>query len=144
MAEIDRKFSVIEDPKLRVKLSSIEKQRYANATGFDMGKIERRLSEYSKKHLKRDFFPWGLYFSEVFSEKGGFDIVLGNPPYIGEKGHKELFQPVKNANLGKYYLGKMDYFYFFFHLALNLARTKGLIAFITTNYYPTATGVEIT
>ena len=140
MAEIDRKFSVIEDPKLRVKLSSIEKQRYASATGFDMGKIEHRLSEYSKKHLKRDFFPWGLYFSEVFSEKGGFDIVLGNPPYIGEKGHKELFQPVKNANLGKYYLGKMDYFYFFFHLALNLARTKGLIAFITTNYYPTATG----
>lgn len=42
----------------------------------------------------------------------------------------------------KFYLGKMDYFYFFFHLALNNLRVKGVCALITTNYYPTAKGAK--
>jgi len=72
----------------------------------------------------------------------GFDAVIGNPPYIGEKGHKEIFKNVKNVDLGKFYVGKMDYFYFFFHLALNIAKDYGYIAFITTNYYITALGAK--
>jgi type I restriction-modification system DNA methylase subunit len=42
----------------------------------------------------------------VFLEKNGFDVIIANPPYIGEKGHKELFSEVKKANLKEYYLGK--------------------------------------
>ena len=78
----------------------------------------------------------------MFGIKNGFDIVIGNPPYIGEKGHKEIFKNVKNVDLGKFYVGKMDYFYFFFHLALNIAKDNGYIAFITTNYYITALGAK--
>ncbi len=88
------------------------------------------------------FFLWHTWFSDVFS-KGGFDIVIGNPPYVGEKDHKYLFRPIKNSALGKYYLGKMDYFYFFFHLSLELVNNNGISCFITTNYYPTATGGRI-
>lgn len=87
-----------------------------------------------------------LGFSDVFNRadgKNGFDIVIGNPPYIGEKGHKEIFQPVKSdIHLGQYYLGKMDYFYFFFHLSFNLLTDAGISTFITTNYYPTALGAR--
>ena len=36
----------------------------------------------------------------------------------------------------------MDYFYFFFHLALNILREKGICTLITTNYYPTASGAK--
>ena len=92
------------------------------------------------------FFLWHTWFSDVFNRedgKSGFDIVIGNPPYIGEKGHKEIFQPVKtDIYLGQYYLGKMDYFYFFFHLAFNMLSTNGVATFITTNYYPTALGAR--
>jgi adenine-specific DNA-methyltransferase len=91
------------------------------------------------------FFHWHTWFSDVFSrdDKEGFDIVIGNPPYIGEKGHKEIFQPVKaDIHLGQYYLGKMDYFYFFFHLAFNMLSPNGVTTFITTNYYPTALGAR--
>lgn len=92
------------------------------------------------------FFLWHTWFSDVFNRadgKDGFDIVIGNPPYIGEKGHKELFQPVKSdVHLGQFYLGKMDYFYFFFHLSFNLLTDKGISTFITTNYYPTALGAR--
>ena len=140
LAFIDRKFQSIPDPKTREKLKAIEKEKVSKEMGININASGRALNKYSTQHVKRDFFPWGLYFAEVFAEKGGFDIVLGNPPYIGEKGHKELFELVKMGDLKKFYIGKMDYFYFFFHLALNLSQPKGHIAFISTNYYPTATG----
>jgi hypothetical protein len=140
LAFIDRKYQSIPDPKTREKLKAIEKEKVSKEMGINLNDSGRTLNKYSTQHIKRDFFPWGLYFAEVFAEKGGFDIVLGNPPYIGEKGHKELFELVKKADLKEFYMGKMDYFYFFFHLALNLSRPEGHIAFISTNYYPTATG----
>jgi adenine-specific DNA-methyltransferase len=74
------------------------------------------------------------------SDKSGFDIVIGNPPYLGEKKNKISFLPVQKSSLGKYYLGRMDYFYFFFHLSLDIMKEKGVSTFITTNYYPTALG----
>jgi type I restriction-modification system DNA methylase subunit len=87
-------------------------------------------------------FDFNIYFSEVFHRKQGFDVLIANPPYIGESGHKDLFRKTKDGPLGKFYLGKMDYFYFFLHLALNLVRENGEVAFITTNYYLTATGAK--
>lgn len=86
-------------------------------------------------------FDFRFFFHEVF-KKDGFDVVIANPPYVGEKGHKELFEPIKKCSLKEFYLGKMDLFYFFFHLALNLLKNKGQCAFITTNYYITALGAK--
>ncbi len=83
-----------------------------------------------------------INFSEVFHHKGGFDVVIANPPYLGEKGHKEVFRETKRGPLGRFYQGKMDVFYFFFHLALDIGKQNSNIAFITTNYYPTATGAN--
>jgi adenine-specific DNA-methyltransferase len=69
-----------------------------------------------------------------------FDAFVQNPPYIGEKGNKHLFEPVKVGWLKEFYIGKMDYFYFFMHVALNLLKDGGRAGFITTNYFPTAAG----
>ena len=78
----------------------------------------------------------------MFGVKDGFDIIITNPPYIVEKGHKEIFREIKQGTLGKYYQGKMDLFYFFFHLALDIGKQNSQIAFITTNYYTTAYGAK--
>lgn len=92
----------------------------------------------------KPFIVWELDFARVFRNNGGFDIVIGNPPYVGESGHKEIFRPVAETNFGKkYYAGKMDFFYFFFHKGLDVLNQNGDLAFITTNYYPTATGAKI-
>jgi hypothetical protein len=99
--------------------------------------IDDLISQITNGHTEFDF---EVYFSEVFHEKGGFDVMIANPPYIGESGHKELFHKTKKGPLEKFYTGKMDYFYFFLHQALNLAGHKGVITYITTNYYITATG----
>lgn len=90
----------------------------------------------------KELFDFEVYFSEVFSTQKGFDIILANPPYLGEKGYKDLFREIKKNNLGVFYLGKMDILYFFFHLAINLCKENGIVSFITTNYYPTATGAK--
>lgn len=76
------------------------------------------------------------------SLKKGFNIVIGNPPYIGESGNKSLFARVKTGIMKPYYMGKMDYFYFFFHGALDYSKDGGVVAFITTNYWYTAQGAR--
>lgn len=100
-----------------------------------------------QKNPKASFehFDWRLDFPEILNplvanENLGFDIVIANPPYLGEKGNKEIFQEISSTVWGrKHYKRRMDLFYFFFHLSLDLSKDNGTINFITTNYYPTAT-----
>ncbi len=101
--------------------------------------IEELIRQITKNKRVFDFH---VYFSEIFHRRKGFDVMIANPPYVGESGHKDLFRKTKEGPLSQFYTGKMDYFYFFLHLALNLAREHGEIAFITTNYYLTATGAK--
>jgi adenine-specific DNA-methyltransferase len=76
-------------------------------------------------------------------DKGGFDIVIGNPPYIGEKGNKHKFHEIKQYKFGKkYYEGKMDYFYYFVYRGIELLRKNGILTYITTNYFITADGAS--
>lgn len=72
----------------------------------------------------------------------GFDIVIGNPPYLGERKNKPYFLAVQDSPSNRYYLGRMDYFYFFFHIGIDLLKESGVGAYITTNYYPTALGAR--
>lgn len=103
-------------------------------------KIQKCIQEDIKAFGYKVEFDFHVWFSEVF-KRGGFDIVIANPPYVGEKGHKEVFEPIKLTEFGRrHYIGKMDLFYYFFHLALEVLRDGGISAFITTNYYITATG----
>ncbi len=77
----------------------------------------------------------------MFGIKSGFDIVLANPPYIGERGHEDIFHDVYKSEFGgKYHSRWMDYFYYFFHLAINCGNNNSIVAFITTNYFLTSTG----
>lgn len=90
-----------------------------------------------KDSQPRPFFVWELEFSEIFKgDNPGFDIVIGNPPYHGEKDYAYVFNPIKNTSLGKrFYQGKMDLYYFFFHKGLDICKENGCLSFITTNYF---------
>jgi hypothetical protein len=113
------------------------------ATLEDRGETDKldEIKRLRKKRVK-PFFIWKLEFGEVFKNNGGFDVVIANPPYAGEKKHKGIFFDVQKGNLKEYYLGKMDFFYFFFHLALDIGKAKSQHAFITTNYWITALGAR--
>jgi len=122
----------------RIEWELIEETLKEEGNETSIGRIEDYRNNRSKP-----FFVWKLYFHDVFTrENPGFDVVIMNPPYLGEDDHKDIFRPIAKGNLADFYQGKMDIFYFFFHLALNIGRYNSQIAFITTNYYPTATGAD--
>ena len=91
-------------------------------------------------------FDFEIYFSEIFenenNERKGFDVVIANPPYVGQKMNNDIFRIVKASKLGVFHQRRMDLFYFFFHLGLDILREGGILSFITTNYYITATGAD--
>ncbi len=82
--------------------------------------------------------------SEHLIEFDQFDYVCSNPPYVGEKGHKELFRATR-ADMpfwDRHYQGKMDYLYWFIILGLLKLREGGKLGFITTSYWPAADGAS--
>lgn len=127
--EIKKNINGIIDSIIRAKLS-----RDGNREG--LVKYEESLKQKTKP-----YFLWELEFAKIFKEKGGFDIVIGNPPYVGEEGHKELFRMIANTEFGKrYYKGKMDLWYFFTSKGIELLRKGGIISFIAPNNWMTTAG----
>ncbi|RQD68420.1 MAG: hypothetical protein D5S00_08915 [Tindallia sp. MSAO_Bac2] len=81
-----------------------------------------------------------LWKSEAGSK---YDLVIGNPPYIGEKGNRSIFKEIKNTEFGKkYYERSMDYFYFFIYRGAELLKKNGCLCYVTTSYFATADGAN--
>ena len=85
-------------------------------------------------------FDWQKEFPQVF-EKGGFDVVIGNPPYVNAMEIKksytsEAFNFIKrNYETAK---GTVDLYIYFFEKGLSLLKKDGVLAFITPNRYLSA------
>ena len=105
--------------------------------------IENELSEMTHGNKVRIFFPWKLYFADVFRERGGFDIVIANPPYMKERDNALIFKPVNESNFGKkYHQGKMDYWFYFLHKAMDIVRERGFVEYITHRYWINSDGAK--
>lgn len=85
---------------------------------------------------KINAFDWEKEFAEIFKE-GGFDAVIGNPPYIKEYTNREIFDYIKKSSLAKYYQGKMDFWYLFACKGLDSLKKWGLLWFIAPNNWVT-------
>jgi adenine-specific DNA-methyltransferase len=143
LTTIEDKVKIIPQKKNKKEYYDKEKAKLDKRYKFDFTAVENELREMTRGNRVRNFFPWKLYFADVFRKNGGFDVVIANPPYVGEKGHKEIFRPIADSEFGrKYYNAKMDIFYFFFHKGIDIGRLSSSISFITTNYYITATGAK--
>ncbi|EAJ9820419.1 class I SAM-dependent DNA methyltransferase [Campylobacter lari] len=87
-------------------------------------------------------FEWRFEFSEVLDEGGsfqGFDLIIGNPPYIKENDNKEIFANTKNLRT---YQGKMDIWYHFVGRGLDILKENGILSFIATNNWTTNSGAK--
>ena len=84
-------------------------------------------------------FDWNTEFSEIM-QNGGFDAVVGNPPYIKEATNKSAFDGLHEHPC---YQGKMDLWYFFGALALDIIKKDyGLIGYIAPNNWITNDGAS--
>lgn len=99
---------------------------------FNGGDINKILDYETQEN--RPFFLWELEFSEVFSsENPGFDIIIGNPPYVPPK---KIDTEVKKAYETIYGL-KDDLYNYFFVKSFDILRDEGVLSFITSNTYLT-------
>lgn len=83
---------------------------------------------------RKRFFHWFLAFPDVFAA-GGFDCILGNPPYLGGKKIRDAYGD-RFCNLITWLfhpLGLSDLVVFFLHRFFGLLKGDGIAAFITTN-----------
>jgi len=127
---LENKYSVLPNKAQREELIKQEKEKLYKACGFDLEAAEKQLKEFTGGRQIKPFFLWSLYFSEVFHRKGGFDVVIGNPPYLNvelvPKEQKDYF-----AKKYKTFYKRYDVFGLFFELALtNLMNKKGTATFI--------------
>lgn len=76
------------------------------------------------------FFLWHTYFADVF-EKGGFDIVIGNPPY--GVSIKDDYRKAVVASLGN--VPDYEIYYYFIVLAAPLLKEKGIMSYIIPNTF---------
>jgi adenine-specific DNA-methyltransferase len=76
-------------------------------------------------------------------KEGGFDIIIGNPPYVKEDVRREIFDWVKRTDMRKYYQKYMDIWYFFTCKSLDLLKPGGFHSFIAQNNWITSDGASI-
>ncbi|MDO8896311.1 MAG: N-6 DNA methylase, partial [Bacteroidales bacterium] len=76
-------------------------------------------------------FNWQNEFPEIFAN-GGFDVVIGNPPYGAklEKADKDFLK--KNYRITEY---NYDTYNFFFELSLKILKENSFLGFITPNTF---------
>ena len=127
--------------ELRDKISdTINKQLSVQNFDHDILRELRTLDLAGNDH----FFLWHTWFSDVFSREGdkkGFDIVIGNPPYISALEAKKIIDPIiRQAYKDKYQsaCGTYDMYVIFIELGLRLLAKNGILVFITPSKYLSA------
>ena len=79
-------------------------------------------------------FNWEKEFPEIFAN-GGFDIVVGNPPYVlcqPSNTNEKTLKFYNNFEVSSY---KIDLYHLFFEKGIILSKNNGYISFITPNTY---------
>lgn len=80
------------------------------------------------------FFLWHTWFAPIFKQ-GGFDIVIGNPPYIDSETMTSKMPALREVYKHLYDTakGNWDIFIPFIELGINLLKPNGVISYIVPN-----------
>lgn len=122
-----------KDKELREKLSTVLKNQ-----GLPLDAAEK-LAKWDPydQNASSSFFD----LEWMFGIKGGFDVVIGNPPYLKERDNASFFEPVNKSEFGrKWHQGKMDFWFYFLHKAIDLSKSE--ICFITSRYWLNSQGAS--
>ncbi|QHN06654.1 hypothetical protein FZP57_06130 [Methanothermobacter sp. THM-1] len=151
------KFKTKESKSKQITLEGEIKEEVHKLTKREIKVIENeikrleRVKEVIHEPGKKPFI-WEIDFAEIFGENGGFDIVIGNPPYVRQEDiappgklkaelKAEDKRNYKNALINAITERfpsvkidrKSDYYIYFYFLGFNLLNEKGTLCFITSN-----------
>jgi len=100
-----------------------------------------KLKYLSKRHDEPfNYFDWKLDFPEVLNPylvngNGGFDIVIGNPPYVRQERIGSEYKELLKNRFPSVANGIADMYVYFFGIGLELLKVKGVLSYITLNKY---------
>ena len=119
-------FNVAYQPDL---LGTPIQQNYNTASKQKQKQIKTKGMD-TKNQIKLDF-DFKIDFNEVFTAQDGFDIVLGNPPYIRQESIKEFKTQFKQRY--QVFTGTADIYTYFYEKGFNLLSKNGHLCYITSN-----------
>lgn len=82
---------------------------------------------------KVNAFDWEKEFSQIF-KNGGFDCVIGNPPYVNINTMPE-YHEYFSKKYSEIHTGYNDLMYYFLYRGINLLNKTGIYGVITSNYF---------
>jgi type I restriction-modification system DNA methylase subunit len=128
-----------EKDKLRRELDGLE-WNFMEATLRESGR-EAALAELKRASAthRKPFFLWRLHFGEVFQKRGGFDVVMANPPYVRADEQSEEFQAQRKSilNCGDYETlwEKWDLYVAFIERGFKMLRQDGVSTMIVSDAF---------
>ena len=174
-------FSAIITEEIKAKREFIERHKSPNTLKEQMGflqfdvadvkekmplfedcvdAVQKEIEELEEERscmLHEHPLVWNIEFAEVFADNGGFDIVIGNPPYVRQEGisdptgkiasakeYKGMLQEMCCSDFPDYFMNikkkvvekidaKSDLYTYFYIRSLRLLNEKGLLTFICSN-----------
>ena len=119
---------------------AILKEMFMGSTGAEKDRLREEVEELQDELISAraeaspppNVVDWSVEFAEVFNKRGGFDVVVANPPYV----RQEQIGPDK-SELTKQYAtaatARSDLFCYFYARALQLLRVGGMHVFVCSN-----------
>jgi len=139
--KIYRRTHGLKAENLRNILETIRESIYSAITPSFLDYLNHRInSKYNKKNPPvnknnltiKQIFHWKIDFGYII-QNGGFDIVIGNPPYIRQEKIKDI-KPILQA-LYEVFESTSDIYTYFFERSYYLLSKEGIFGFISSNKY---------
>ncbi|MDM1503016.1 Eco57I restriction-modification methylase domain-containing protein [Myroides marinus] len=98
-------------------------------------KLQQEKDEILNNIIYKDAFEWRFEFPEVLDSKGeyvGFDVIIGNPPYIRIQGIRSISTLLADTYISKYKsaTGSFDIYSLFAEIGIQLIKEKGIVNYI--------------
>lgn len=105
-----------------------------------INKLQTEIDELKNSEIYRNAFEWRFEFPEVLDDEGnfkGFDVAIGNPPYIRQEQLKEI-KPYLSQQY-EVFKNTADILVYFVELGLKVLKQQGVFSFIISNKFLRAT-----
>lgn len=113
------------------QLEELKTQFFNETRKSEKRRLKKQIDATIKELTKDGTFDFEIYFSEVFHEKGGFDVVIGNPPYIPYKKISKLYNLTNYISFNNNQVNKPNLYIYFIENALKkLLKDNGVLSFI--------------
>lgn len=120
-------------PKLEMNRKEQKKYEEDYINNLLLKKVQK---EYNEHNYTQELFFYKIYFADIINS-GGFDVLIGNPPYVRHEKIKELKPKLKIEGY-KSYNGTADLYIYFFEQGYRLLKDGGILSFITSNKWTRA------